>query len=65
MKNVTSEIKLKLTTDMWNPLNHLMRDNFGQRSSALNQITWHFHDKLEERLMMRIVIPLEWIKNSL
>jgi hypothetical protein len=64
MKEINSTFINKLTSLLWIPMNRVIDDNFKIRSVIRNQLEWKLHDKLEDRIKFKVMIPLNWRINT-
>jgi len=64
MKEINSTFANKLTSLIWIPINRMVDDNFKVRTSIRNQLEWKLHDRLEDRIKFKVMIPLGWRINS-
>jgi|APFre7841882630_1041343.scaffolds.fasta_scaffold176472_1 hypothetical protein len=64
MKEINSTFTNKLTSLIWSPMTRILDDNFKVRSVTRNQLEWKLHDRLEDRIKFKVMIPIEWRMNS-
>jgi len=64
MKEINSTFSNKFISILWNPLHKMVDDNFKVRSIVKNQLEWKLHDRLEDRIKFKIMLPIEWRMNT-
>jgi hypothetical protein len=64
MKEINSTFSNKFISILWSPLHKMVDDNFKIRSIVKNQLEWKLHDRLEDRIKFKIMLPIEWRMNT-
>jgi len=65
MKEINSAIINKLTPKIWSHMHKSLESHLGKRTAVKLQLEFKLHDKLEDRIKFKVMIPLQWKLNTL
>jgi hypothetical protein len=60
MRPITGEIANKLTACLWNPAYKQMEIRVGKRTAIRRESERLLHDRLETRVKLQLMLPLQW-----